>query len=176
MNDKRYTQYNTSWFKSEHSDKAIILMLIFLFPLGLYLMWTKECTWKMWIKGAVSAFIAVLLIVVICVLLPALPNAELEGNVEIVQKTEISGRFAPFKPEGMPDTAQLLKLAGEKSSLISTPTATPQPIWVYSNDNGLYYHLKECRYVYETTPRVTLRQALEGGKKACDLCNPPDEL
>lgn len=154
----------------------MILMLIFLFPLGLYLMWTRECRWKMWIKSAVSAFIAIVLVVVLWVLLPELPNAELEGNVEIIARTEISGRFAPFKPEGVPDTAQLLKLSGDRSTLISTPTATPEPIWVYSNDNGKFYHLKECRYVYETTPRVTLRQALEGGKQPCDLCNPPDEL
>ena len=176
MKENRYESYHASWFKTEHSDRALILMLIFIFPLGLYLMWTGECRWKMWVKAVISSAIAIFLAVVLWVLLPELPNAEMEGNVELVAQTRLSGRFAPFKPEGVPDTAQLLKLPGEGSTLISTPTATPEPIWVYSNDNGLYYHVKECRYVHENTPRVTLRQALEGGRQACNICNPPDEL
>lgn len=175
MSGKRYGHSRGSWLRSEHSDRILILMLIFVCPLGLYLMWSAECKWKLWLKSAVSAAIAVILVLIVW-RIPALPNAELEGGVEIHAKEGVSGRFAPFKPEGVPDTAQLLKLPGEASSLISTPTATPEPIWVYSNDNGLYYHTKECRFVYETTPRVTLRQALEGGRKACSECNPPDEL
>ena len=175
MSKKRYERAGNSWLRSEHSAAILVLMLIFVCPLGLYLMWSSECKWKMWLKGAVSASVAVILVVIV-LLIPPLPDSELEGSVEIIAKDGASGRFAPFKPEGVPDTAQLLKFPGDDSSLISTPTATPEPIWVYSNDNGLYYHTKECRFVYETTPRVTLRQALEGGRKACSECNPPDEL
>ena len=164
-----------SWFRKEHSTKALILMLVFIPPVGIYLMWTQECQWKLWIKGVISGGIALLLMLLL-VLLPELPNAELEGNVEIIQRTQDEKRFAPLKPDGVPDTVQLVKQPGETSSLISTPTATPDPVMVYCNDNGLYYHLAGCRYVYDTTPRVTLMAAIRAGKTACSICNPPDEV
>lgn len=164
-----------SWFRKEHSTKALILMLVFIPPVGIYLMWTQECQWKLWIKGVISGGIALLLMLLL-VLLPELPNAELEGNVEIIQRTQDEKRFAPLKPDGVPDTVQLVKQPGETSSLISTPTATPDPVMVYCNDNGLYYHLAGCRYVYGTTPRVTLMAAIRAGKTACSICNPPDEV
>ncbi len=85
--------------------------------------------------------------------------------------------LGPLKPADVPDTAQLVIDAQETSSLISEPTPTPQPFMVYCNDNGLYYHLAGCRYVYEgKTPRVTLQQALNAGKSACKLCKPPTEV
>jgi len=96
--------------------------------------------------------------------------------VEIIARKESKKAFGPFKPENVPEMAQLLKNASEASSLISEPTATPEPIRVYCNDNGLYYHYAECRYVYDTTPRVTLAQALNAGKSACKECKPPSEL
>ena len=164
-----------SRFRKEYSTKALILMLVFIPPIGIYHMWTQECPWKLWIKGVISGGIALLLMLLL-VLLPELPNAELEGNVEIIQRTQDEKRFAPLKPDGVPDTVQLLKQPGETSTLISTPTATPDPVMVYCNDNGLYYHLAGCRYVYDTTPRVTLMAAIRAGKTACYICNPPDEV
>ena len=165
----------SSWFKKEHSLKALILFLVLIPPIGIYLMWTEECKWDMWIKAAVSAGIAIALLLII-ILIPDLPNAELEGNVEIIRLEVDEKKFAPFKPEGVPDTVQLIQQAGETSSLISTPTATPDPVMVYCNDNGLYYHLAGCRYVYDTTPRVTLMAAIRAGKTACSICRPPDEV
>ena len=175
MNRGKYKGNHYSWFRREHSTKALILMLVFIPPVGIYLMWTRECRLEMWIKAAVSGGIA-LVLALMMILIPDLPNAELEGNVEIKYRTVDERRFAPFKPDGVPDTVQLIKQPGETSSLISTPTATPEPFMVYCNDNGLYYHLPGCRYVYDTTPRVTLTAAIRAGKTACSICNPPDEV
>lgn len=175
MNKGYKTRKKHSWFRQEHSTKALILMLVFVPPIGIYLLWTQECKWKLWIKAAISGGIAIVLTLLL-VLLPDLPNAELEGNVEIKYRTLDERRFAPLKPDGVPDTVQMVKQPGETSSLISTPTATPEPFRVYCNDNGLYYHLEGCRYVYSTTPRVTLMAAIAAGKTACSICNPPDEV
>lgn len=179
MSRRRYKRESYAWLPATDSGKitALVLMLVFVCPLGLYVMWSGECKWKAWVKGVVSGVIALALgLTAVWLMNNQLPNAETESSVVIVEANRNKGKFAPFCPDDVPDTAQLLKLSGEESTLISTPTATPEPIWVYSNDNGLYYHTKECRFVYETTPRVTLRQALEGGRKACTECNPPDEL
>lgn len=173
--NKRYPAGKSSWFQKEHSTKALILLLVFVPPIGIYLVWTQECHWEMWIKCVISAGIALMLMLFL-IFLPELPNAELEGNVEIIHRELDEKRFAPLKPEGVPDTVQLIQQAGETSSLISTPTATPDPVMVYCNDNGLYYHLAGCRYVYATTPRVTLMAAIKAGKTACSICNPPDEV
>lgn len=175
MNKGHHSGKHYSWFRKEHSTRALILFLIFVPPIGIYLMWTQECHWETWIKAAVSGGIA-LVLALLLILLPELPNAELEGNVEIKYRKLDEKRFAPFKPEGVPDTVQVVKQPGETSSLISTPTATPDPVMVYCNDNGLYYHLQDCRYVYETTPRVTLMAAIKAGKTACSICKPPDEV
>lgn len=175
MNNQKASDSRASWFRREHSTKALILMLVFVPPIGIYLMWTSECHWESWIKGAISGGIA-LLLTLLLVLIPDLPNAELEGNVEIIQSTIDERIFAPLKPDGVPDTVQLVVQIGDASSLISTPTATPDPVMVYCNDNGLYYHLTGCRYVYDTTPRVTLMAAIRAGKTACSICKPPDEV
>lgn len=173
--NNRYNSGKSSWFQREHSTRALILFLIFAPPIGIYLMWTQDCGWETWVKGVVSGGIALLLILLL-VLIPELPNAELEGNVEIIRREVDEKRFAPFKPDGVPDTVQLIQQASETSSLISTPTATPDPVMVYCNDNGLNYHLEGCRFVYDHTPRVTLAAAISAGKTACSICNPPDEV
>ncbi|MBQ3079817.1 MAG: hypothetical protein IJC48_07470 [Clostridia bacterium] len=160
---------------SDHPNAVMITLLVICPPVGLYLMWKKGCYWAKWIKSLVSAGMAAVFLAVM-ILLPNPPNPVPEGGVEIHARTENKKAFAPFKPDGVPDTAQILKSAHETSSLISEPTPTPDPMRVYCNDNGLYYHYKECRYVYDTTPRVTLAQAIAAGKSACPDCKPPTEV
>ncbi len=160
---------------SEHTNAILIACLVFCPPVGLYMMWKNWCRWERWVKALVSIAIVAMFTVVIIVL-PDPPNPLPEGGVEIQVMTKNKKAFGPFKPEGVPDTVQVLVNASETSSLISEPTPTPDPIRVYCNDNGLYYHYAECRYVYDTTPRVTLLQAINAGKKACSECNPPSEV
>ena len=98
------------------------------------------------------------------------------GDKTINDVTYPSEMLAPLPPENVPDTSQHTRSSRDESGLISEPTPTPKPTMVYCNDNGQYYHMPGCRYVYEgKTPKVTLTQAKNAGKTACPYCNPPKE-
>ena len=98
------------------------------------------------------------------------------NNVIYVNVDYTNEMLAPLPPENVPDISQHTRSSRDESGLISEPTPTPRPTMVYCNDNGQYYHLAGCRYVYEgKTPKVTLTQAKNAGKTACPYCNPPKE-
>lgn len=163
------------WVYENRKNIVRILLLIFAFPVGLYVMWRDECPWNIWLKSLISAaWLA--LIVCALVFLPSLDDFQPHGNVEIIAQKGNKKVLGPTQPEGVPDTAQIVRNASESSSLISEPTPTPDPVMVYCNDNGVYYHLESCRYVYPTTPRVRLAAALNAGKTACPYCKPPNEV
>lgn len=177
VKDKKNHSYGNTFTRAfnEYPNGVLIALLVLCPPAGLVMMWRRGCAWQRWVKSLVSALI-VAAVVLVLVLLPSLPNPEPEGSVEIHVKETNKRAFAPFKPDGVPDTAQVLSNGAQGSSLISEPTPTPDPLRVYCNDNGLYYHYAECRYVYDTTPRVTLVQAINAGKSACPDCKPPSEV
>ena len=52
--DNAYTRDIDAWF--------IIVMIVFLFPIGIYLMWTRT-SWAKWLKITVTAVIAALFLV-----------------------------------------------------------------------------------------------------------------
>lgn len=52
--DNAYTKDIDAWF--------IIVMIVFLFPIGIYLMWTRT-SWAKWLKITVTAVIAALFLV-----------------------------------------------------------------------------------------------------------------
>lgn len=159
----------------DKSDIILIALIVLAFPVGLYMMWKDDCAWNRWIKAAISVAWAAVIVCAI-VVLPSIENYQYTGNVQIVTRKSNKAMLGPAKPEGIPDTVQIVKNASETSSLISQPTPTPDPIMVYCNDNGVYYHLQGCRYVYPTTPRVRLLAALQAGKTACPECKPPNEM
>lgn len=164
-----------AWAKRNSEDIVLTLLLIFAFPVGLYAVWRRDCEWRRWLKALVSvAWVAIILSAVL--LLPSIDQYQSSGNVQIVSKKANMAILGPGKPEQMPDTAQVIRSASENSSLITQPTPTPDPIMVYCNNNGIYYHTADCRFVYDTTPRVRLLAALQAGKTACPECNPPNEM
>ncbi len=166
-------RYKRQWLVGDKGKWIEIALLVFAFPVGLYIMW-DECDWKLWIKIAISTLWAAILIAMAVMLFD---THEPETGGKEVQKVSYSGKMlAPLPPTNLPDTSKLLRSSNEESKLISEPTPTPKPTMVYCNDNGKYYHLAGCRYVYEgRTPRVTLNQAKNAGKTACPICNPPRE-
>ncbi|MBQ3760967.1 MAG: hypothetical protein II875_03010 [Clostridia bacterium] len=168
----RRSQYRPKWLVGDKGKWILLASLVFLPPLGLYLMWT-EAKWRTWLKIAVSVAWAAVIVIMLTQLIE-LEEPE-KGSVKIKELTYNTRMLAPLPPEDLPDTSQLLRSTNEQSSLISEPTPTPVPTMVYCNDNGKYYHLKDCRYVHENTPRVTLTAAKNAGKTACPTCNPPRE-
>lgn len=175
-NKKVYYREEQNWTSGEYGRWLLIALLVLAFPVGLAIMW-QEAKWRKWVKCLVSAAWAAVIVCAVVLFFKTSLDYDV-GSVSITAVKDDKRILAPLKPESMPDNeySQLLINAQETSSLISKPTPTPVPTYVYCNDNGLYYHYKSCRYVYEgKTPRVTLNQALNAGKKPCKLCNPPKE-
>lgn len=169
----RNRAYKRKWLTGDRGKWILIALLVFAFPVGLYLMW-DEGKWPRWTKALITAGWAAVVITGIVVMIVT-PWSYDTGSVEIVNLVNNKRMLAPLPPEDLPEMAELLINASQTSSLISEPTPTPVPTRVYCNDNGKYYHLEGCRYVYSTTPRVTLTQAKNAGKTACPYCKPPKE-
>ncbi len=170
---KSNRRYKRQWLVGDRGKWILIALLVFAFPVGLYIMW-DEGRWKTWIKIAVSVLWAVILVFAV-VRIAGVEEPE-SGRQEIQKVTYTGKMLAPLPPSSLPVTSKLLKRSAQESTLISEPTPTPVPTMVYCNDNGKSYHLAGCRYVYEgRTPRVTLNQAKNAGKTACPYCNPPRE-
>lgn len=154
------------------ANRAVLRWLIFCFPAGLLMMWSNRCTWPRVMKSAISLGMAAALLAL--VLPQTRPPERADGGVQIVSlqaavdlqgpEPEFDEDFEVYVPEYVPS-----------AELIVEPTPTPEPIYVYCNDGGRYYHVKRCHYVKQTTPKVTLSQALNAGFKQCRECDAPSE-
>ena len=49
-----------SWIRESNGSLKLALLIVFAFPVGLYLMWTDDCGWPKWLKSAVSVAFAAL--------------------------------------------------------------------------------------------------------------------
>ena len=149
---------------------GVILRLIFCFPLGLYMMWTRT-RWPRTVKIGVSALIA---FAIVAILVPLTdPPARQIGGVRVVgsaQEVDVLG------PEAPSDREIIDVYTPQRAAIIVEPTATPQPVIVYCNQGGKYYHNKDCKWVRATTPAVTLEQAIRAGLKPCEECGAPEPV
>jgi hypothetical protein len=135
------------------------------------MMWSDRCKWPKAVKSLVSLGFAVLLL---AVLLPQTrPPERAKGGVELVGLTPALEVQGPQLAEGSPEFEAYVPVYQPEATLFVQPTPTPVPVYVYCNDGGEYYHKKDCRYVKDTTPKVTLTQAVDAGFKPCQKCHPP---
>ena len=112
-----------SWIRESNGSLKLALLIVFAFPVGLYLMWTDDCGWPKWLKSAVSVAFAALIACALVVLKP-ISSYQDAGGIEIVAERNDRKMLGPLKPADVPDTAQLVIDAQETSSLISEPTPT----------------------------------------------------
>lgn len=146
---------------------GVILRLVFCFPLGLYIMWTRT-RWPRVVKVAVSGLIAFALVVIMTPFTN--PPERQSGGIVLVgaePQVEVLG------PEAPADRQVVEIYAPRRTAIIVEATATPEPIYVYCNNGGRYYHAQDCRYVVETTPKVSLSQAVKAGYVQCPDCDAP---
>lgn len=138
------------------------------------MMWSNRCHWSRALKSAVSAGVCLVLIAVI--LPQTMPPDQMRGGVQIVSLEPAADIQGPVQQESDEDTYEPnISSYVQPTSLIAEPTPTPEPVYVFCNDGGHYYHVKGCRYVKKTSARVTLTQALNAGFSRCTKCNAPKE-
>ena len=131
-------------------------------------MWTRT-GWPRLVKVGVSALIA---FVIVLILTPMTdPPARQTGGVRVVgsgPQVELLG------PEAPADREDIDIYTPRRTAIIVEATPTPEPIIVYCNTGGDYYHSKNCKWVKPTTPSVTLLQAVRAGYRQCPECDAPD--
>ncbi len=147
---------------------GLAVKLILCFPLGLYVMWTKT-NWPRSFKTAVSAAVA---LVLTAILMPLTDPPEREiGGIQLVDAKPQVEVYGPEAPEGR----EIVEIyAPRRTAVLVEATPTPEPITVYCNNGGKYYHSKDCRYVKPTTPTASLTRALAAGYTKCPDCDAPE--
>ena len=154
--------------KKRRQNLGVILRLVFCPPLGLYLMWTRT-KWPRLVKIGASALIA---FVIVLILTPMTdPPARQTGGVRVVGSGPQVELLGPEAPE---DREDIDIYTPRRTAIIVEATATPEPIIVYCNTGGQYYHSKNCKWVKPTTPSVSLQQAVRAGFTQCPDCDAPD--
>ena len=142
--------------------------LILFPPYGLYRMWSPSCGWKLWIKIAVSALIAALIVMVIVFPMPrnSVSSLTLRNDEEEV--------FGPPLPEFY-DMSIYYRPEDSSDNLLAETTER-DVIYVYASgeEGSTFYHRADCKYAYASSKRLTLYEAyMLGYRTPCNLCNPP---
>ena len=88
----RRSQYRPKWLVGDKGKWILLASLVFLPPLGLYLMWT-EAKWRTWLKIAVSAAWAAVIVIMLTQLIE-LEEPE-KGSVKIKELTYNTRMLAP---------------------------------------------------------------------------------
>ena len=158
--------------RGRRTDNIVLLSLIFAFPVGLFLMWTDRCRWPRATKIGVSTFITAALFVFLSPI--TRPPEGPRSGVRIVSNVGAMDEFIGPMPGADFDRFDVyIPYDSVDYHIVVTPTPVPDPIYVYCNDRGEFYHTEKCYYTRRTTPKVTLTQALNAGFKRCRDCAAP---
>ena len=120
-------------------------------------MWTRT-PWKKHTKVAVSLLCCAALLFL--VLPQTNPPERPDGGIVLVGSSVEAEVYGPEAPEGR-DVVEVYTPI--RTPIVLQSTQAPDPVYVYCNDGGKYYHSEECRYVKENSPKVTLSRALDAG-------------
>lgn len=161
--------------RTRRTDRLVVLSLIFLFPFGLFLMWSERCKWPRALKTGVSVSIAAVLILILSPLTQ--PPSAPKNGVRIVSNAAANEqeKYGPDPDPEFEEFEVYVPYDNIDYNIVVAPTEAPEVTYVYCNDAGSYYHTAECRYKKRTTPKVTLTQALNAGYKRCIECDAPEE-
>lgn len=153
-----------------YSGRKVALWLVLCFPAGLFYLWSDRCEWPKVCKGLISLLIAALLVVI---LLPQTqPPERYVGGVKLLTAEDLY--IGPQPTENF-ERIDLYSYNVTNQSVLAEPEPTPEPVYVYCNTGGAYYHTRDCVYWKETSSRVPLLQALNAGYKQCKDCDAPEE-
>lgn len=152
-------------------DVLFVLFTLVCFPVGLYLLWTKKKYFPLSLRVGITAFVGIFVIAALLIALPE--NLYGHTDVEFVNVSRDGNVYMPEVPDHYQEGVVSYKNAYSADSVIVQPDPTAEPIHVWCNDMGKYYHVETCRYVKDTTPRVTLTKAAAAGFQPCPDCHPP---
>ena len=160
--------YQTNFF--------VIFMLIFFFPVGLYLMW-RYTNWKKPIKFLVTAFFVYAIIQ--SMVSPEQPNQTVEEPPVIIATPtpEITATPIPSptpEPTATPEptpTPEPIQAPEEDTSSTQAAPVTPQEEMVWIPSSGSKYHSNSGCSNMENPTQVAISEAEAMGYGPCKRCH-----
>ncbi|MBR0463742.1 MAG: hypothetical protein IJJ23_05080 [Clostridia bacterium] len=158
----------TKRIKRLRRDEIVtIALLVFIFPMGIYRMWTGE----MWSKRTRWTVTAIAIALVFLIFAPFTdPPVRQTGGITVVNGASQDDVLGPEAPDNR--TAVDIYVP-QRTAMIIEATPTPEPTMVWCNIGGQYYHAQNCKWVKSTTPSVPLAQAVRAGYNQCPDCDAP---
>ena len=182
----------------EENDWVTLALLVILPPVGIYMLWRRQC-YDRPIRIGMSIASMVWFFVLLFLLIPRVfgsgsdTTATQTGTVTLTTVAPTAAVQAAAVPVVTPDNSQLTAatvipiatVASPANEIevvdpMASPSATPLPggsasdeEYVYSPSTGLYYHANEtCADIPAgvTTQRVPLDLAVSRGQSACPTC------
>jgi hypothetical protein len=151
--------------------KKTILWLVCCFPIGLTMMWRKNCRWPVGVKYVVSACMAILLVAVI--LPQTAPVRSEKSGVEYVLSEPSVKVHGPELPSALQEHPVDYESVLHVGNVTPAPTIAPATeTYVYATISSKLYHTTDCRRFCYSAHKYTLYEAHFSGYQPCDLCNP----
>lgn len=181
------------WYKQTY---GIILMLIFFFPVGLYLMWKYGKNWNQNLKIGVSAFCGLVLIA--SMFMPnssggnnSMTDSGLTAMASVTttwQKAEITRATTTEKPEATSEsvttetttvepTEESTEEPTEEPTEAPEPTEEPERVYMVNYKSNIF-HSPTCHTVENSSnPNIkeytgTAEELEAKGYRRCELCKP----
>jgi len=146
------------------------VLIVFVFPIGLMVMWSDRCKWSRWGKAVVSTGVAAAL--TMSVVLAFSPPERPRSGITLVGARVETEFLGPVAPDDLPEV-EIYNPQPTAYLPVLQPTSTP--IHVYYNEGGKFYHNRQCKYIKRTSHIVSLDAALGAGFKPCRDCKAPAE-
>lgn len=159
--------YNKTW--------VIILFLIFFFPVGLVLMWDRNCKWQTFVKIIISALIGIIFIYSLDLNKKQTFDFQTTPVATVtVTQSPIPTPVPTIQPtlEPTPEPVAEIPVSApsenisESSEFISEETKTT----VYITEHGKKYHRVGCQYLSDSKITISLDNAEAKGYTPCSRC------
>lgn len=150
----------------QNPDNRRAALWLWLFPVGLPLMWNPRCTWHKGVKIGVTAAWALVLIAVLALPTPA--SRRTAGGVQLVSSNPEVEVYGPDLP-----TFIVPGYTNDQTESVLAPDNTQEIHYVYAADGAKCYHEYDCKFAYASSQRLTVYEAYYLGYTPCGRCNPP---
>lgn len=156
--------------RRKRSPWKTLFFLAVCFPYGLFLMWRTQ-RWHPAVKGLVTACFVAL---TVAVFLPmTMPPTRGNGGVRMVGVEKDVAVYGPELPAALQTIAPNEALIVGGSTPVFTQIPEVETTYVYANDTGEYYHLRDCKYVNNYSRKYELPVAYYNGYLPCQECGAP---
>ena len=133
-------------------------------PVGLALMWRRDCHWHPALKAGITAVMVAALVTVLVFPTPSLRP----GGVELVTSRPEVEVYGPDLPNFI-----VPGYTNDQTDSIIVPAVENDVHYVYAADGAECYHEYKCKFAFASSQRLTVYEAYYLGFRPCGRCKPP---